>query len=299
MLNYTPIYLQKRKSNNHKSQKVRKLTEKDKKYIERQFKKYNGQIEGHCSDISRKLGPDISVFQVSGYIISLHAQVKNGDCKLSNLDSYKKVMQKHRNTWKTYKSSKYQPNIELYKLDEYKEFKYINFIEFYRQNTEEVEKLLWDVVRKYQTKFNPGEMYGRLIARLARSTVLDQFNPDYSKLSTYLTGRIIGYARHILTGYYKERNMLEPLEIPDEDGNLIPREIPDSYDIDSAITLKEIKEFAKTVLNKRQYKILCWSLEDYPEPYIAKKIKRSIETVRNDKRTIKNVLQKIFHKGDF
>lgn len=331
-LKYNPIYLQKRKGNGHKIQKTRDLSDKEKDYIRRKFINIKGQItyinndcrKKFCSKIKKKLGPDISVFQVTGYVMRLHGQVKNGKINFSDAGAYKEFMEKHRSKWATYESSKYQDNIELYKLDKYKELTYINFIEFYKENFEDVERLIWKIARRYggskDSMLNAEELHSRLLLKLGKSTVLDEYVPEKAKLSSYLTERIIGYTRHIIAKQYSERslpipkkhmnseekkrrkkeryNVLVPLDIIDENGGMKSIDIPIRYNVESAITLREIKDFAKSKLTERQFKIFEMMIEDHTDRFMAKKIKRPVHYISRQKNIIRKTLQKTFSKGD-
>jgi len=98
-------------SNGHKSQKVRDITEGERELIRRKlFMPANGMIgPDACVKFKAANFPaEITIFQVTGCIVSLHRQVAQGRLELRDMEAYVKFIRSHRNLWKTYDSPKYQ-----------------------------------------------------------------------------------------------------------------------------------------------------------------------------------------------
>lgn len=105
----TSILSEKKSGNGHKRAKKRNLYSAEKDVIKAAFLKDNGQIaEDKCVEIHETLNPEISIFQVTGYVTSLHRHIARGTLTISNLDAYINFLQSHRNLWATYKSPKYE-----------------------------------------------------------------------------------------------------------------------------------------------------------------------------------------------
>ena len=83
--------------NGHKIEKKRKLNDREKNIIRSEFLRLNGIIyEDACLEIKKKLGNDISIFQVTGFITLLHRYVKKGQLSLRDMDSYSIALEKRR-----------------------------------------------------------------------------------------------------------------------------------------------------------------------------------------------------------
>jgi len=80
---------------------------------------------------------------------------------------------------------------------------------FYRQNSKEVERILWDACWRHADTVDPHDMHQDLLVRLYRSGFLKTFNPVQSQLGTYFTGRVNGYANHIVTRAIVQRRRLD------------------------------------------------------------------------------------------
>lgn len=97
--------------NGHKSQKIRDLTEKEKELIQKKlFMPANGMIGADaCVKFRAKYFPaEVTIFQITGCIVSLHRKVAQGLLNLRDMSAYEKFIRSHRNLWKTYDSPRYQ-----------------------------------------------------------------------------------------------------------------------------------------------------------------------------------------------
>jgi len=102
----TPV---KRTGNGHKSKKVRSLLDAEKDTIRAEFVAINGQIaEDACKPIHSKMDPEISIFQVTGFVTYLHSKVAAGALQLKDLSAYVEFLKGHRKLWATYDSPKYR-----------------------------------------------------------------------------------------------------------------------------------------------------------------------------------------------
>ena len=75
--------------NGHKVLKKRKLLEWEKNYIRAEFIKLNGIIhEDFTLPIKAKLGDEVSIFQVTGFVTLLHKYVAEGSLVLPDMNRY-------------------------------------------------------------------------------------------------------------------------------------------------------------------------------------------------------------------
>jgi len=103
------VVLETSNKNHHSVAKRRPLSDDEKELIRNKFIAFNGMISNNlCTEMMKSLGEDISVFQVTGYIVTLHKKVMEGQIDLRDLKSYKNYLNAHRAKWATYKSAKYQ-----------------------------------------------------------------------------------------------------------------------------------------------------------------------------------------------
>jgi hypothetical protein len=99
-----------RKGNGHKIAKKRSLNNIEKDTIRTQFIALNGEIYNDaCGEIQKKYitDPDISIFQITGFISHLHMRIRCGKLEVNNMPKYFEFLQKHRDLWATYNSPKY------------------------------------------------------------------------------------------------------------------------------------------------------------------------------------------------
>jgi hypothetical protein len=98
-----------RNGNGHKKNKKRALTDQERDTIKSAFLGLNGEIaEDACIPIHQKLDPEVSIFQVTGFVTCLHGNVCGGALTVRDMDSYLKFLQGHRSLWAMYNSPKYE-----------------------------------------------------------------------------------------------------------------------------------------------------------------------------------------------
>lgn len=98
-----------RSGNGHTSEKIRDLYDNERDIIRAEFMKLNGQIkEDACLEIQKKLGTEVAIFQVTGFVTYLHLQIAEGKFEVNNMPDYLMFLQEHRNRWATYNSPKYR-----------------------------------------------------------------------------------------------------------------------------------------------------------------------------------------------
>jgi hypothetical protein len=105
----TPAAPKKRNGNGHAKNKVRSLLDGEKDSIRSEFLTLNGQIdEDACVRLKKnKMPPEVSIFQVTGFVTYLHLKVAGGELDVRDLPAYLAFLQKHRDMWSRYNSPKY------------------------------------------------------------------------------------------------------------------------------------------------------------------------------------------------
>lgn len=94
--------------NNHKVAKKRPLTTLERNMIRERFIVQNGQFERYeAAALRTQLNQSVSIFQVTGYITTLHGEVSKGNLTLGNRSAYDRFIESHRRHWRTYKGKKY------------------------------------------------------------------------------------------------------------------------------------------------------------------------------------------------
>lgn len=101
-----------RSGNGHKSEKTRALSDMEKDHIRRFFEAVNGQIRPDaCVKLHGSLvslgSPDISIFQVTGFVTYLHGQAMQGLVTIRDFNRYQTYLQSHRALWAKYNSPRY------------------------------------------------------------------------------------------------------------------------------------------------------------------------------------------------
>lgn len=94
--------------NGHKIGKKRKLTHLEKQKIKEAFIKVGGIIEeDFCKKIHQNMN-NVSIFQVTGYVTSLHSKVSRKKISIPDFNTYAQWMRKRRKKWASYKSDRYK-----------------------------------------------------------------------------------------------------------------------------------------------------------------------------------------------
>jgi hypothetical protein len=83
-----------------------------------------------------------------------------------------------------------------------------DFWTFYMDNKTDMDKILWRVCWSYRNVIDPEDLHSKLLIRLQRSGMLDEFDPAKSSLNTYVTQRVRGYTSYILK---IEKEFTDPL----------------------------------------------------------------------------------------
>ena len=100
-----------RTGNGHEAKKTRDLNDSEKDTIKSDFLALNGQFvdsKKSCQPILEKLGSDITIWQVVGFVSLLHRYIAMGGLQVPDLDAYKIFLEEHHKLWAQYNSSKYQ-----------------------------------------------------------------------------------------------------------------------------------------------------------------------------------------------
>jgi len=312
------------KTNQHKKGKVRNMTPKEKKIIKKEYLKVDGKLPyKFCSKIKEKLGPDITVFQVSGICKEIHGEAKAGKITLKDFNSYKKFLEDHRKKWKTYQSVKYRPLL-----------KYEKFFQFYTAYQKDIDSFIWKVSRRHQEIYDPWDMKTEILIKLMDSNIINDYNTELKcSFKTYVFTRIEGYASHILTKSRKEhflpmekekkqkteekteeqkteekteeqkteerKKKEQNFKLPEVrhlsiDENLkeefiIPYNAPE--DPDAIITLEELKAYAKGKLSEREYKILIMQINGHSNQDMAGTVGISPQALNNTFHRIREKLE--------
>jgi len=90
-----------------------------------------------------------------------------------------------------------------------------DFCEFFKLNRNDVEAILYSICNRYQSdKIDRNELYQDLFFALCRSDFLKRYDPECSKLSTYLYEFARGHAGHVVAGMFKRISKERKLGIP-------------------------------------------------------------------------------------
>jgi len=104
---YKPVITRNRSGNGHKKAKTRKLYDWEKNIIRFEFIKLNGQIhEDACLEIKNRLGKEVSIFQVTGFVTLLHKYVSLGKLSLPDMTSYVIHLKQKHKLWAQYEKNR-------------------------------------------------------------------------------------------------------------------------------------------------------------------------------------------------
>lgn len=322
---YNPV---KPKKNNHPLKKKRALSRQDHTIIRRHFLKSNGQIlEDYCKTIHSKLSPDISIFQVVGYVMALHAQIKKGDLSVSDRTSYDKFIESHRRKWGTYKSLKYMNmNSNHKKIRSVKWTPLLkaahkgrgnrwlvpkenaaavyNFWKFFVSNYKDIKSIIRNTANKYAALISPDDMHEELIISLQRNDILSQFNPTKAKLNTFLTMKVQGYAKHLLTKRLKEPGTVDIETLnpskndfqeygTEEDTPLTQLKPLLTPSIEEDLIVKEVLSSIKKRLDPVQQEVLVRKCMGYSNKEIAQNLNCTISKVSKCMDLVRNISKEL------
>ena len=169
------------------------------------------------------------------------------------------------------------------------------FWNFYNKNNTEVERIIWDACWRHQEAVDPDDMHQDLIVRLQRSNFLRRFDPKQAQLGTYFTGRVNGYAQHIVAKTLKhERHYDQALCIEfnktDEEHNASP-ELALEPDIEEALFNEEVFNKTCNLLNGDQRLALKMYLEGHDATDISQALKITAGAFMNRWSGIKEILR--------
>jgi hypothetical protein len=95
--------------NGHVVNKKRGLTDKEKEALKKLFLSCDGIIKNDMTaQMKASVGKDVSIFQVTGAIVTFHRQVAKGEIVLKDPKAYKAFMDARRAKWASYKSDRYK-----------------------------------------------------------------------------------------------------------------------------------------------------------------------------------------------
>jgi hypothetical protein len=98
-----------RSGNGHARARKRSLTEMERNCIRKFFVAKNGVLANDdCTKLHKLMGDGATVFQVTGFVTSLHGEVRRGSLKLSNIKAYESHLRQRRTLWATYDSPRYK-----------------------------------------------------------------------------------------------------------------------------------------------------------------------------------------------
>lgn len=104
------LVIEVKSGNRHRSLKQRDLEISEKEKIQNGlFLPNNGMITPDlCVQFkARELPAVVAIFQVTGYVTTLHDRVKRGELNVRDKRSYEAYLKEHRDRWATYDSPKY------------------------------------------------------------------------------------------------------------------------------------------------------------------------------------------------
>jgi RNA polymerase sigma factor (sigma-70 family) len=169
------------------------------------------------------------------------------------------------------------------------------FWNFYNQNKDEVERIIWDACWRHQNAVDPHDMHQDLIVRLHRSNFLRRFDPKQAQLGTYFTGRVNGYARHIVSKtlkqerYYDQALCIE-FNKTDEEHNASP-ELALEPDIEESLFNEEVFQHACDLLTNVQKTFFKMYLEGHDAGEIAKAFSITTHNFMHQWQEIKEILR--------
>lgn len=102
-----------RNGNGHTIGIKRKLNNTEKDNIRADFKRLNGEYEDQkksCTALLPQMGTEITVWQITGFVSSLHREIAAGRAGVlvNDMDAYLKFLENHKKLWAQYTSQKYQ-----------------------------------------------------------------------------------------------------------------------------------------------------------------------------------------------
>lgn len=110
----TPVVPKIRNGNGHKVGKRRPLLDPERDSIRTFFMTKGGCIEDDdCVEFHKGMGPgpgavpEVSIFQVTGFVTYLHKEVATGNITFPDMPKYLNWIQSHRDLWAQYNSPKY------------------------------------------------------------------------------------------------------------------------------------------------------------------------------------------------
>jgi hypothetical protein len=171
----------------------------------------------------------------------------------------------------------------------------LDFWKFYKENRQEIDRILWSICWKHKQVTDPREMFNELIVRLHRSDILKDFNPKEAQLHTYFTNRANFYARHIVTKevrYFKKTNhrvLCQGLNTLNNEDRA-PELIAQTPDIEQDISIQELIEEVKKKCSGNQ-DLIRLLLDDMTWPDIAANLGCSLSYVRTMFGKMKNTLR--------
>jgi hypothetical protein len=188
---------------------------------------------------------------------------------------------------------------------------------FYKVNEKEYNKILWDAAWKHKNTITPEDMHSDLLVRMHRSDFLTSFDPSKSLFGTFVTGRVLGYASHILTSHLNEtkglnRALCSGLNYIEEDGAdasselnsideiVTEEDLPVESTVDISLFDDTIMQELNRILLPLEARIFQYFKTGYSHSEIARRIKQpnrkssSINWVRAHVNSINEKIRRVF-----
>jgi RNA polymerase sigma factor (sigma-70 family) len=168
------------------------------------------------------------------------------------------------------------------------------FMAFYKMNQADVERILWDACWRHKDIVDPNDMHQDLFVRLHRSKFLERFDPKQSQLGTFFTGRVNGYAQHVVTKTLRKSRRFDQalcmeFNNTEEDRDASP-ELSVNPDTEDNIFNEEVFKQTCDILDRGQKQILKMYLEGHSSAEVAAFFKISVPALLNRWSKIKDVI---------
>jgi len=190
-----------------------------------------------------------------------------------------------------------------------------DFWQFYMDNYEELETIIWKFCWKYKDMYDPNDIHSEILLRLHRSHFHEDYKPELSNINTYLTNIIRGYAATIANNHRNKENFYMKIKenqeekrcfhnqffIEDINGmkkadiahkSTIPEELQINPDFDNQILIDELISLVRSKVPEREKKIVDFLSLGYSRKDIAHTFKVTVQAVSNHCQSIKDTFKR-------
>ena len=210
------------------------------------------------------------------------------------------------------KSTSYSKKLDRYNL----QLNSKNFWEFYVYNKEALDATIFSHIVSYQKYLDLDDLHQEIILRFHRCNVLAKFDPDKSKLSTYMINTINGYARSIFRSmtttnrwnpwptqdfgdekyayeqvYYESMNGFMPVN----QDSLLPIELPAMFSTVAQMSLMEGVEQVRKSLPVDTVNVFDLIVKGYSKGDVAEILGSKPQEISPKIKRIKETCRKVYN----